>query len=109
MEKINSKNVKSFLLGNLNYYKNKIIGQPQHLKEQYYYRLYNCKDDCLISGRCKVCNCPTLKKAWSPGSCNLERHPNFMAGQEWEDYKIAKNINNIEELIKEVEDAIHSN
>ena len=106
MGKINIKNVKSFILGNLNYYLNKIIDLPLHLKEQYYYRLYKCKDDCLITGRCILCNCPIQKKAFAPDSCNEDRFPKFLPGQEWEDYKKKNKIDNIDKIIKTVEDEI---
>lgn len=102
--KINIKNIKSYILGNLNYYLNQIIDLPLHLKEQYYYRLFKCKDDCLVTGQCKICTCPTVKKAFAPDSCNPERFPNFLPGLEWREYKEKNNIENIQEIIKEIED-----
>lgn len=103
MSDINIKNIKSFIIGNMNYYLNKIINLPIHLKEQYYYRLYICKDDCLVNRKCKVCNCPTIKKAFAPESCNPERFPDFLPGNEWKEYKNKNNINNIEDIIQEIE------
>jgi len=107
MSNINLKNIKSFILGNVNYYLDKIIDLPIHLKEQYYYRLYTCKDTCLMSGRCKICNCPTIKKAFSPDSCNKELFPDFLPGLEWKEYKEKNNINNIESMIQEIEQNVH--
>lgn len=103
MNDINLKNIRSFISGNFNYYKNKILTQPLHLKEQYYYRLYQCKNDCLPKRRCIKCNCPVIKKAWSTESCNTERFPNFLSGQQWKEYKEKHNINNIEQIIKDIE------
>lgn len=105
---INLKNIKQFVSGNLTYYLSKIIDLPIHLKEQYYYRLYQCKDDCLIRKRCIKCNCPTLKKAYVLESCNTDRFPNLLPGKEWEEYKIKNNINNIQDIILEVEKHINA-
>lgn len=107
MNNINLKNVKAFISGNLTYYLSKIIDLPLHLKEQYYFRLYQCKDDCLIRKRCIKCNCPTLKKAYVLESCNINRFPDLLAGKEWEEYKIKNNINNIQDIILEVEKYIN--
>lgn len=104
---INYKNIKSFITGNLNFYLSKIIDYPIHLKEQYYYRLYKCKDTCLATGKCQKCNCPTIKKAYAVESCNPELFPDFMSGQDWRLYKMKNHITNIEEIIKEVENDIH--
>lgn len=109
MKEINLKNIKSFILGNINYYLSKIVNLPEHLKEQYYYRLYKCKDDCLPNRRCKECNCPVLKKAFAPDSCNLNRFPNFLPGKEWQEYKEKNNINNMKEIITTVENEILTN
>lgn len=108
MNDITLKNIKSFISGNLKYYLSKIIDLPPHLKEQYYYRLYQCKDDCLPNRRCIQCNCPTLKKAYVLESCNTNRFPDLLAGQEWQEYKEKHNINNIQEIIMEVEKFINT-
>lgn len=106
MNKFNIKNIRSFILGNINYYLDKIIELPLHLKEQYYYRLYTCKDTCLMTGRCIKCNCPTIKKAFSPDSCNKDLFPDFLPGLEWIDYKKKNNINNMEEIINTIENEL---
>ena len=105
MSKINLKNIKSYIQGNLRYHFKTILPLPDHLKEQYYYRLYKCKDDCLKSSKqlCEGCGCPVIKKAFASESCNLERFPNFLSGSKWREYKEQNNINNIEEIIKEIE------
>lgn len=105
-EDITIKNIKSFILGNLTYYAAKVIKLPEHLKEQYYYRLYVCRNTCLLTGVCKNCNCPVLKKAYAPDSCNKEAFPNFLSGSEWNKYKEENNITNIKEIIKEVENEL---
>lgn len=98
--------IKSFILGNLNYYLDKIIDLPPHLKQQYYYRLWTCKDTCLNQGYCKMCTCPTIKKAFAPDSCNPELFPDFMPGSAWEKFKKENNINNIEQIIIEIENEL---
>ena len=103
---INKKNIKSFIQGNFLYYLDKIIDLPQHLKEQYYYRLWVCKDDCLVTGYCKMCTCPVEKKAFAPDSCNPDLFPDFMPGSKWEEFKQRKQINNIHEIITEIENEL---
>lgn len=108
MSKINIKNIKSYITGNFRYYTQTIKPLPDHLKEQYYYRLYKCKDDCLVTGKCIMCNCPTEKKAFATDSCNLERFPRFLSGGEWRKHKEENNINNIEEIKELIENEIHN-
>lgn len=103
MYNINLTNIQHFISGNLKYYYSKVFNLPTHLKEQYYYRLYICKDDCLTKKRCIKCNCPVLKKSLVEASCNPERFPNLMGGLDWKKYKEEHNINNIEEIINIVE------
>ncbi len=103
MHNINLTNIQNFISGNLRYYLSKIIDMPIHLKEQYYFRLYTCKDDCLIKGKCIKCNCPVLKKALVEDSCNPDRFPKLMGGLDWKKYKEENNINNIQEIINIVE------
>lgn len=108
MSKINIKNIKSYIQGNFRYHTQSIKPLPDHLKEQYYYRLYKCKDDCLITGECIKCSCPTEKKAFATDSCNEERFPRFLSGGEWKKYKEENNINNIEEIKELIENEIHN-
>lgn len=107
LKDINLKSIKSYVQGNYRYHTQTIFPLANHLKEQYYYRLYVCKDDCLITGTCMNCTCPTIKKAFATDSCNKDRFPEFLSGGEWREYKKEHKIENIEEIIKEVEDAIH--
>lgn len=101
---INLKNIKSFLQGNLRYYVNKVKHYPEHIREQYRYRLYTCKDTCLKTGLCENCGCPTVKKAFASEACS-DKFPDFMTGHDWSEYKKANKID-IEEInktIKEIE------
>lgn len=100
-KKISVKNVKSFVEGNLAYYKDRIFGSPQYLKEQYHYRLEQCKDDCVPKGECVYCGCPPLKKAWVVESCNKgERFPDLMDSEEWDAFKEAEGID-IDKIMKD--------
>lgn len=83
----NSKNIKSFIEGNARYFWANWLGLPPHIKEQVKERLERCKDDCVPSGKCIKCGCPTKKKVFATVSCNPERHPDLMNNQDWEEYK----------------------
>lgn len=104
LNQISVKNIKSFIEGNLAYYTDKIYDLPDYIKEQYYYRLYQCKDDCLITGRCKMCTCPTLKKAFAKDSCNPGVILDLMPGGVWRQYKIDNNIS--QELLENIKQII---
>lgn len=104
MSEITFKNIKSFIQGNLRFYIDKIHRLPDFTKEQYYWRLYQCKDDCLISGTCMNCNCPTIKKAFSTESCNEDRILKLMPGGEWRSYKKDHNIT--DELLANIKKVI---
>lgn len=106
MSKINIENIKSFIQGNIRAFIRRVGDLPEHIMEQYYYRLYLCKDTCLTSGRCKKCNCPTTLKAFASKSCNPGVIQDLMPKQDWEDFKIKNNINkdvlnDIKELVNE--------
>ena len=92
LSQINKKNIKSFILGNINFYKDTFIGSAEHVKEQYLYRMSLCSEDCIITGQCKECSCPTRKKMWAPESNNCI-YPDFMSGSKWKTYKKENNIN----------------
>tara|TARA_R110002124_G_scaffold281430_1_gene455730 strand:- start:88518 stop:88817 length:300 start_codon:yes stop_codon:yes gene_type:complete len=97
IKKINLKNIGSFIEGNLKYVYDKLIGLDDHIKEQVEYRLFKCKDDCVVSGKCIICTCPTEKKALVKESCNPDRFPDLMTKAEWELYK--KGIDDYEQDI----------
>lgn len=91
--KITLSNISSFIEGNLKYYANKLFNSPEYIKEQVYYRLNLCKDDCLIENKCKYCTCPPRKKSWATTSCNKgERFPDLLNKPDWEEYKKTNNI-----------------
>lgn len=87
MSKINLKNIKSYIEGNIKYVYNKYIGLDDYLKEQIERRLIKCKDDCVVTGKCIICGCPTEKKALVKESCNPDRFPDLMTEEEWNIYK----------------------
>lgn len=80
-------NILSFLEDNIKYNLNKLISLPEHIQEQVTYRLYQCKDDCLITGKCIKCGCPAEKKAFVNESCNPERFDNLMSREDWKNFK----------------------
>lgn len=92
-----TKNVKSFLQAHKNMFLDKFSWFPKHKKEQVMYRLVVCKDDCVPQGKCIRCGCPPEKKAFAELSCNLERFPNMMDLDEWEEFKMEHDIDTSKE------------
>lgn len=86
-EIFNIGNISSFIEGNAKYFYDNLVGLPQHQKEQVIYRLSKCKDDCVISGECIKCTCPTDKKVFVSESCNPDRFPDMMNEVEWNKFK----------------------
>jgi hypothetical protein len=98
----NIENIAHYIEGNAKFYYDKLIGEPQYLREQRIWRLYMCKDDCVISGKCKKCRCPTEKKVFQDDSCNEgEIFPDIMDNIKWEQYKKDNNIDGEELLNRE--------
>lgn len=90
---LNVTNIAHYIEGNAKFYYNKFLDEPQYLREQRLWRLYQCKDDCVVEGKCKVCDCPVEKKVFQDDSCNNnERFPNIMDNIKWEQYKKDNNI-----------------
>lgn len=89
MEKrITLTNIKSFIEGNTKMFLSDLGVQPQHLQEQYAYRMLQCKDDCVVSKECKYCGCSFPGKIYVSKSCNNgERFPDLMSAKEWEEFK----------------------
>lgn len=86
-------NFKELIEANIDYYKDKFFHMPIYLKEQTLYRLDKCKYDCLVTGKCKHCGCPTKVKVWAHTSCNKgERFPDLMTYLEWQEFKKINNI-----------------
>lgn len=85
--------VKEYIEGNVKYYKDKFFNSADFIKEQIYFRLNECKDDCLIENKCRNCTCPPRKKVWVSNSCNPNRFPDLMNKPDWEAYKEEHNIN----------------
>lgn len=90
---VNLKQISSYIRGHYYFFLEKLSLYPEYKKEQIYYRLEQCKDDCVQTGACKECGCPTKKKMFDPVSCNRgERFPDIMNKDEWEKYKLQKGI-----------------
>jgi hypothetical protein len=93
MSKITLKNVKSFLRGHKNLYLDKLGKYPKYKQEQVLYRLSLCKDDCVVTNRCKKCGCATNKKVYDPVSCNRgERFGDMLGENDWNKFKVDNNI-----------------
>ena len=90
----NINNIKSFIEGHANYFWDKWDLLAPHIKEQVKYRLENCKEDCVPKGKCIKCGCPTHVKVFASKSCNIDRHPDMMNNEEWEQFK--KNEENLQ-------------
>ena len=86
-KKITVTNILSYLEGNTQRILEELKLQPQHIQEQIAYRRLQCKDDCAITKKCKMCGCDFKGKTSVYESCNPDRFPNLMSGPEWEEYK----------------------
>jgi len=98
--------VKSFIEGYSKYYYDNIFGMPEYIKEQVYYRLYTCKDTCLVSGECEKCTCPTIKKSYASKSCNEDKFPDLMSYSEWNTFKIDNNVPDLNEIKNQVDEIV---
>lgn len=104
------KNIKSFVQGYAKYYFDNIFGLANHVKQQVAYRLYTCKDTCLVEkGTCQICTCPTIQKAYATESCNKDKFPDMMDKTSWDLFMKENNITDrivsmqeeIDEIIRE--------
>ena len=79
----NIKNISNYIEGNSKYFYDKLIGLPQHTREEIVWRLEQCKE---------FCGCTTKGKVFVKESCNKgERFPDLRTKEEWEEFK--KTIN----------------
>jgi hypothetical protein len=90
--KINLKNIKSFLEGNLQLGLEELGLQPLHIQEQIAYRRLICKDDCAVNNACIKCGCDFKGKTSVKESCNQDRFPDLMSKVEWEQFKQQNDI-----------------
>lgn len=82
------------MVGHFNHFRHKFRMYPEHKVEQVIYRLEQCADTCVETGKCKHCGCPTKKKVFDETSCNGgEVFPNMMNKEKWEAYKLEHSIN----------------
>ncbi len=62
--------------------------KPEWYQEQIAYRMLQCKNDCMITKKCKYCGCAVPGKLFVDKSCNKgERFPDIMNEVEWIKYK----------------------
>lgn len=91
--KINSKRIRSFVVGHYNWFLDKLGSYPKYKQEQILYRLSLCKD-CIKAGECEYCGCPPEKKVYDNASCNNGvKFPRIMNESSWNKYKISNNVN----------------
>lgn len=103
---ITAAKIKSFIEGYTKYYYDHVFGLPEYIKEQVYYRLYTCRDTCLVSGECENCTCPTIKKSYATKSCNKNKFPDLMSYGEWEKFKEENNLPDVSEIKDQVDEVI---
>lgn len=83
-----TKNILSYLEGNVKYYYDAIFGLPVDIKDQILYRLALCKDSCFTKDGCEYCGCDSIKKAFTEKSCNDgKKFPDLMSKEEWNKFK----------------------
>jgi hypothetical protein len=97
--------VKSFLQGYSKYYYDNIFGLPEYIKEQVYFRLYTCKDTCLVTGECEKCTCPTIQKSYATEACS-NKFPDLMSYGDWNKFKKTNEIPDLGEIKGQVDDVI---
>lgn len=86
------KNIKNFIDGNSKIFYDRIIGLPDHITEQIAYRLKQCENDCVVTGKCMTgCGCPTTARVFATDSCNHDRFPDLMDAEQWEIFKKENN------------------
>lgn len=91
--KVSISSIKSFARGHSNLLLRRLGLYPQFKQEQVLYRLSVCKDDCVRTGRCMNCGCPTYEKMHDPISCNQGvKFPDMMDKEDWDEYKNDNNI-----------------
>lgn len=92
MAKVTLKNMFAFIEGNLKMTWDRMIGLPEHEKEQIAFRARVC-EDCVALGECKACGCPTPDKFFSTEPCDGNTYPRMMNKEDWEKYKKENFIN----------------
>lgn len=113
--KYTPKNIESFIQGYSRYYADNIFGLAIHIKQQVAYRLYICKDTCLSKaedgsvGRCEICTCPTIQKAYATASCNLDKFPDIMDKKSWNEFMKENDLTDkITSIQEEIDNIIKS-
>lgn len=65
---------------------------PNHLREQYTYRLRVMNPQCHKEGACVQCGCTTPNVQFAPKACDA-CYPHLMSRWQWFSYKTDNNIN----------------
>lgn len=92
--KVNLKNVKSYIVGNIRYklyyssYFYKLIFS--HIREQIKLRLENMDKECFNEGSCKLCGCVTPALQMSNKACDKPCYPGMMNRKNWERFKTGR-------------------
>lgn len=110
-KQITPKNIKSFFQGYSRYYYDNIFGLAPHIKQQVTYRIWTCRDTCLMGqGKCEVCGCPTIQKAYATKACNPAKFPDLMDKTSWDEFMKTHGITDeIEYMQEEVDRLIKAN
>lgn len=91
--KITLKNISNFIEGNVRMSLDGLDILEDHIAEQVNYRIAICKDTCGTKGKCQHCGCGYPGRLYSSPSCNNgELFPDMMGKEEWEQFKIDKEI-----------------
>ena len=96
--KINIKNIKGYLQGNLRYFMDftGIIKPEEHILEQVKWRLHKIKENsplCLEYKSCINCGCSVIEKVYEDRACEGDCYPIMKNKEDWEDFKLKNNIN----------------
>lgn len=89
--KITSSNIYNFLQGNSQMILDNMGLIPRYHQEQIAYRMLQCKDDCMVQGKCKNCGCKVPGRLYTNKTCG-DRFPDIMNEKDWIEFKKEKGI-----------------
>lgn len=91
MRKIKLSDVYHYIVGNIRYhlyYKGLSFILPDHIKEQFEFRLQVMDNECYTQGSCKICGCRTTALQMANKSCDKPCYPPFMNKKTWHSFKL---------------------
>jgi hypothetical protein len=60
-------------------------------------------------GKCEICTCPTIQKAYATESCNKEKFPDIMDKTSWDNFMEENNLSDkIISIQEEIDEIIKS-